>query len=233
MEDRETVVSENSENIRNACRTCTEFVPDNYVDMTVVIASDIAPENCRVFLHTEKARIIADGLSSFTPEAGAPLKETLAVLLKIRQFKRENLLAETPEVEDGFDSLIDLFSTCINCRGCREVCPLCHCVLCDYETARTQHSPELVRAEAKRRGAIRIPSGTIQFQLGRLMHISPFCVSCGQCSDVCPVDIPVSAIFTRAADLVQTALNYEPGKSLDDDPPMSTYIEQELLDITD
>ena len=233
-EDREIILSEHSENIRNACRTCTEFVPDNNVDMTVVIASDIAPENCRIFLHTEKAAIIADGLESFTPEAGThPLRETLSVLLKIRQLNLENLLAETPAVENGFDSLINLFSTGINCRGCREACPLCHCVLCDYETARTQHSPELIRAEAKRRGAIRVPSGTIQFQLGRLMHISPSCVSCGQCSDACPVEIPVSDIFARAADLVQTTLNYKSGKSLDDDPPMSTYIEQELQNITD
>ncbi|MCK4506697.1 MAG: 4Fe-4S binding protein, partial [Candidatus Aegiribacteria sp.] len=59
------------------------------------------------------------------------------------------------------------------------------------------------------------------------------CVSCGQCSDVCPVDIPVSDIFTRAAHLVQLALDYTPGKSLDDDMPMSTYIEKELQDITD
>ncbi len=233
MEDRETVLSEHMDNIRNACRTCMEFVPETHADMTVVIASDIAPENCRIFLNTEKAGIIAEGLSSFTLEDGAPPKENLAVLLKIRQLNREDLLAETPSVEDGFDSLINLFSTCINCRGCREACPLCHCVLCDYETARTQHSPELIRAEAKRRGAIRVPPGTIQFQLGRLMHISPSCVSCGQCSDVCPVDIPVSDIFTRAADLVQTALNYESGKSLDDDPPMSIYIEHELQDITD
>ncbi|MCK4505942.1 MAG: coenzyme F420 hydrogenase [Candidatus Aegiribacteria sp.] len=233
MDDRETVLTEHSENIRNACRACTEFVPEAYADMTVVIASDTTPENCRIFLHTEKAGIIADGLSSFTPEAGVPLKETVADLLKVRQLNRENLLAETPAVKDGLDSLINLFSTCINCRGCREACPLCHCVLCDYETARTQHSPELIRAEAKRRGAIRVPSGTIQFQLGRLMHISPSCVSCGQCSDVCPVDIPVSDIFTRAAHLVQSALDYIPGKSLDDDPPMSTYIEHELQYITD
>lgn len=191
MEDRKIVLSEHRENIRNACRTCTEFVPEVHADMTVVIASDVTPENCRIFLHTEKAGFIADGLESFTSEVGVPLKETVADLHKIRQLNRENLLAETPAVEGGFDSLINLFSTCINCRGCREACPLCHCVLCDYETARTQHSPELIRAEVKRKGAIRVPSGTIQFQLGRLMHISPSCVSCGQCSDVCPVAIGI------------------------------------------
>ncbi|RKZ09835.1 coenzyme F420 hydrogenase, partial [Candidatus Fermentibacteria bacterium] len=128
---------------------------------------------------------------------------------------------------------VSLFAACIGCRGCREACPICSCVLCDYETARTLHSPELVRAEAKRKGSVRVPAGTLQFQLGRLMHISPSCTACGQCSDVCPVDIPVADIFIRAANLVQESLDYAPGRDTDDTPPMATYLEKELLDITD
>ncbi len=241
-EDRETILSSYKrdagtgalpENIRNACRTCTEFVPETHVDMTVIIASDNIREQGSIYLNSETAMKITDGLESFTPGTGIPLLETVSKLLETRLQNRMSLLDEIPAVENGLNSLVDLFSTCINCRGCREACPLCNCILCDYETSRTQHSPELIHSEAKRRGAIRVPSGTIQYQLGRLMHISPFCVSCGQCSDVCPVDIPVSDIFTRAAHLVQLALDYTPGKSLDDDMPMSTYIEKELQDITD
>lgn len=241
-DDRESILSsyENiagtgtlPENIRNACRTCTEFVPETHADMTIIIASDNVQEQGRIYLHSETAMKIADELESFTRQTGIPLKETVSELLKTRQQNRNSLLEKIPSVKDGLNSLVDHFSTCISCRGCREVCPLCHCVLCDYETARTQHSPQLIRAEVKRRGALRVPSGTLQFQLGRLMHISPFCVSCGQCSDACPVDIPVSDIFARAAHLVQSALNYSPGKCLDDDPPLSTYREKELQDITD
>ena len=232
-EDREDVQKNHTENIRNACRTCTEFIPGSQADMTVLLASDEPNDGTVIYLHTEKAAEIAGKLYSQAPETDKPLAELTSGISEARKKALKDLMRDIPAPEDGLRSLVSLFSACIGCRGCREACPLCNCVLCDYETARTLHAPELVRAEARRKGSIRVPAGTLQFQLGRLMHISPLCTACGQCSDVCPVDIPVADIFIRAANLVQESLEYAPGRDTDDTPPMATYIEKELLDITD
>ncbi len=232
-EQRDDVLRNHDENIRNACRTCTEFIPGTQVDMTVLIASDEPHDGTVIYLHTEKAVEIAEKLDSPELKTCKPPAELTSGILEARGKALKELQRDIPAPGDGLQSLVSLFSACIGCRGCREACPLCSCVLCDYETARTAHSPELVRAEAKRKGSLRVPTGTLQFQLGRLMHISPICTACGQCSDVCPVDIPVSDIFIRAANLVQESLDYSPGRDTDDTPPMATFVEKELLDVTD
>ncbi len=232
-EDREEILKNHSENIRNSCGACLEFVPGQQADMTVLVASDEPHKGTVIYLHTEKAVEIAEKLDSCTLETGKPPAELTSGILEARKKALKDLMRDIPAPGDGLQSLVSLFSACIGCRGCREACPLCSCILCDYETARTLHSPELVRTEAKRKGSIRVPAGTLQFQLGRLMHISPICTSCGQCSDVCPVDIPVADIFIRAANLVQESLDYAPGRDTDDTPPMATYVEKELPSITD
>ena len=232
-EDREDVLANHGENIRNACRTCTEFIPGAQADMTVLIASDEPHDGTVIYLNTEWAVEIAGKLDSLSRETGKPAAELTSGISEARKKSLKDLMRDIPSPADGLQSLVSLFAACIGCRGCREACPICSCVLCDYETARTLHSPELVRAEAKRKGSVRVPAGTLQFQLGRLMHISPSCTACGQCSDVCPVDIPVADIFIRAAYLVQESLDYTPGRDVDETPPMATYLEKELLDITD
>lgn len=232
-EGREEVLSRPEEHTRNACRICTEFIPGPYTDMTVLIASDTPTEGTSIYLHTEAARRLVAGFDAFEPISAQPLEDNTEELLKTRSGNLSVFLEETPSHGEGLESLVRLFSSCISCRGCREVCPVCHCIVCDYETSRTQHSPGLVRTEAMRRGAVRVPAGTLQFQLGRLNHISPTCVSCGQCSDACPVDIPVSDIFMRAAHMVQSTLKYRAGNNIDDSTPMSTFTENELQEITD
>ncbi|MEN8208275.1 MAG: 4Fe-4S dicluster domain-containing protein [Candidatus Fermentibacteria bacterium] len=232
-EDRSDVLANRTENIRKACRVCTEFIPGQQADMTVLIASDEPNDSTVIYLNTERSVEIASKLESPSLKTAPPLPELTSGILESRSKSLKDMIREIPAPEDGLQSLVSLFSACIGCRGCREACPLCSCILCDYETARTQHSPELIRTESKRKGSVRVPSGTIQFQLGRLMHISPVCTACGQCSDVCPADIPVADIFIRAAYLVQQSLDYTPGRDTDDTPPMATYIEKELLDITD
>ncbi len=186
-----------------------------------------------ILLHRGFTIIIAGKLGLPVLETAHPVAELTSGISEARNYAKKVLMKDIPAPGDGLQALVSLFSTCIGCRGCREACPLCNCVLCDYETARTLHSPELVRAEAKRKGSQRVPAGTLHFQLGRLMHIAPLCTACGQCSDVCPVDIPVADIFIRAANLVQESLDYAPGRDIDDSPPMATYVEKELLDITD
>ncbi|MBN2586727.1 MAG: 4Fe-4S dicluster domain-containing protein [Candidatus Fermentibacteraceae bacterium] len=219
--------------IRDACSACIEFVPGPQTDMVLLMACDDPPEGTRLLLQSRRALETAAGLDGFEMETDRPLGELTAVTARQRASSRNRLLKNAPVAGRGLEDLVSMFSMCIGCRACRQACPLCNCILCDYETARTIHTPELVREESNRRGAVRVPSGSIQFQLGRLNHIAPYCTGCGQCSDVCPVHIPVAEIFIRAAELVQTSLGYSPGKDIDDAPALSTYVEGELQDITD
>ena len=59
------------------------------------------------------------------------------------------------------------------------------------------------------------------------------CVACGMCSEVCPVDIPVSSILLRVGDAIQKVFEYVPGKDVAEPVPLSTFIEQELEEVED
>ena len=82
----------------------------------------------------------------------------------------------------------------------------------------------------RKRGGLRVPPGTILYQLGRLSHISISCVECGACDDVCPVDIPVSIIFKKVGGSVQKMFDYVPGKDVDEEIPLITFKKDEFTE---
>ena len=74
---------------------------------------------------------------------------------------------------------------------------------------------------------------TLLFQMGRMMHMSIACVSCGSCEDACPVSIPVAQVFSMIADETQELFGYISGRSLDEPIPLVTYKEEELHEMED
>jgi formate dehydrogenase (coenzyme F420) beta subunit len=219
--------------VRDSCKRCVHPTPEDGADLVMAEAGE--PGSRHTLLHVQNDHALeAIRLLSMQDL----LEEARRVAIpEARQEERrrnlETLMSTRPEPGQGLESLVRLLSSCLGCRACREVCPLCHCILCDYETDRTRCSPELVRDLADSRGALRVPTGTIQFHLGRLVHISPVCVSCGQCSEACPVRIPVSDLFARASGPVQTSLGYFPGADREGKPPLAVYLERELEELTD
>jgi formate dehydrogenase subunit beta len=73
---------------------------------------------------------------------------------------------------------------CIKCYSCIENCPVCF--------------PTLKESDKK---SIMVEGGSIppnpMFHLRRFSHISDTCVNCGQCEELCPMQIPL-ALFSHA-----------------------------------
>ena len=61
--------------------------------------------------------------------------------------------------------------------------------------------------------------------------MSTACVGCGQCSNACPNDIPVMEIFRTIAQRTQEAFDYQAGKSIDEEPPLSVFREEEFAEV--
>jgi formate dehydrogenase subunit beta len=216
------------EDLRPACTACVEFVPRG-ADMTVRLVGGGKTE---VLLETPRAEEVAAKLDRQTREASGDSAATEA-LSALRSANREKLFGEDAAAHGGLEGLVRMFGRCIGCRGCREVCPVCYCDLCEFASRRSDLKPEWLRADLDRRGGLRLPTGTLTFHLGRLTHMAGSCVACGQCSDVCPADIPVSTLFSRVGASVQGIFEYLPGGDADEPLPLTVFNTEELTEVED
>jgi formate dehydrogenase subunit beta len=97
--------------------------------------------------------------------------------------------------------IISETSRCIKCYQCIDQCPICYCVDC------TTKNPVMV------------PPGELpvnfMFHLIRFAHIADSCVNCGQCEEVCPMEIP-NTLFMHAQQVeLEKMFGHTPGISMD------------------
>jgi formate dehydrogenase subunit beta len=152
---------------------------------------------------------------------------------KKQQDKRKDAHKKLKAQIGGYDNLPDTFSQCINCHNCMRVCPICHCRLCYFDSDKVKHPSEEYLQAAKSKGSIRFLPDTMLFHMGRMMHMSLSCVSCGCCEDACPVSIPVAQVFSMIADETQGIFKYVAGRTIDEPLPLKTYEEDELHEVED
>ncbi len=236
-DDFEAAVSESSralvdadvpERLRDTCRVCERFIPSG-ADLTLELVGRDSSKTTLVTAGTDRGAELLDGV-----EPGSDDEPDTAARERLRTQRREqrdSVFGRFSPGELGIEGLVSLFGRCINCHACGSACPVCYCISCAFESADSETTPSGAAAELARRGATRLPSGTVLYQVGRMLHVGTACVGCGMCSDACPADIPVAALFTRVAGRVQELFGYVAGRSLDEKLPTKTFETDELGEI--
>jgi len=218
-------------NVKPVCETCIEFSR---------VGSDI--HLCHLGL--PGGRVVAlsagaggDGLLGDTAgDVGGELsawQEEIQAIHASRSKAREAAAAGTLESVRGFEGMQAVFADCIGCHNCQSACPICYCRLCYFDSETAEGAPGAIVETAERRGGISLPPDRIMFHTGRMTHMSLSCVSCGQCSDVCPVEIPVAEVFGSVADRTQKAFDYHAGDESDDALPLRQFRKSELQGISE
>jgi formate dehydrogenase subunit beta len=215
---------------RPACQSCLEFLPRNADLIISLIGENDLDKSGHIFLNSEKAREFTQGMSGSSQERELENQHTTQLRSK-REAEREKLFGQMETDASGIKGFINTFGRCIGCHGCSQVCPICFCDLCFFDSQQNESSPSVFESELEKKGATRIPSGTIFFHLGRLSHMSVSCTGCGMCADVCPVNIPVSTLFAKVGESVQQAFDYSPGMDLEQPVPFSIFKEEEFSEI--
>ena len=211
---------------RPACQTCLNPVAASaHLEFGVLGA----PEGkSLVVAHTEKVAEVLEQLGLPTVEELEQREKSIAEVIEKRQAARESLFAEFSAAVNGPENLMKTLASCINCRNCMRVCPICFCRECFFQSDAVKVDPPNYLMRAERKGGLRFLPDTLLFHLGRMNHMATSCLACGACEDACPAMVPVGRIFSLVGEQVQSVFDYTPGASLEDPLPYLEYQEEEF-----
>ena len=208
---------------RAACQMCERFTPQ-IGDLRIGLFGANPDE----FLCIEAEESLAEKLGLQLAPFPAERDRVIASLTEKRIAARDEIFAMYRKQVKDIGGLQAMLSTCIRCHNCMVNCPICYCKECIFRTPIFDHESDKYQQWASRKGAIRLPTDTLLFHITRLNHMVTSCVGCGMCDSACPNDLPVAAMFRAVGQEVQALFDYEPGRSLDELPPVATFREDEL-----
>ena len=207
---------------RENCQRCIMNIPTN-ADLALGnwgVIGPLAGKATFVEVCSEKgADIFAKVVDAGLVKTEAPIEKGVEIRAKIDGImvkqamkQREKDFAGTSgDILEVFAEYKEDFSRCMKCYGCREACPLCYCDDCCLEA----EGPEWV------------PGGYTPaapfFHLTRMVHMVDACTNCGQCSEVCPCEIPVAKVWATVNNKVRDIFGYYSGVDNDVPLPFTEY----------
>ena len=214
-----------------ACKACEHPIPEN-ADLLIGLVGVDTKDHLLLKANTAAGEGLLEKLNM--PETAEPAGRQSAIdaLISERTAYRDQMFTETSEATADIEKLTTYLANCVNCYNCRVACPVCYCRECVFVTDVFDHEPSQYLRWANRKGIIKMPTDTVFYHLTRLAHMSTACIGCGQCSNACPNNIPVMEIFRTVASYTQKAFDYEAGRSIEDEPPLSVFREGEFREVT-
>lgn len=214
--------------LRLACQIC-EYPSPQDADIIIGLFGHDPQREIFIQLRDQLATELAEKGILATSEEGSPSRDQVIESLTEKRIRRRD------EVFDAFRSgtkslqdLMDALSTCIRCHNCMVACPICYCKECVFRTPTLEHKADQFLRWAERKGGVRMPTDTLLFHLIRLSHMVTSCIGCGLCDSACPNGLPVATLFRAVGQRVQGMFDYTPGRSVDEEPPVATFREDEL-----
>jgi formate dehydrogenase subunit beta len=213
-----------------ACKAC-EYPVATGADLIIGLFGMDVDNQILIQSQTDAGQDVLAQLSLSAIKAPAARQGAVDDRVKKCTAYRDEMFASTREATDSVEKISAYFATCVNCYNCRVACPVCYCKECVFVTDVFNHEPTQYLRWASRKGIIKMPTDTVFYHMTRLAHMSTACVGCGQCSNACPNDIPVMELFRTIAQDTQRAFDYEAGRSLEEDPPLSVFREDEFPEV--
>jgi len=217
------------EGVRPICQICDKFSATGGEDLHIGTIG--MKDSIFLIPVSPKGKGILDDLGLQVVQDISDWQSQVDALTADRAKKRKQANEELKSKAMGLDNLLNMFSKCINCHNCMRVCPICYCQHCFFDSGNLRFAFEDYLWRAEVTGGLRLPPETLLFHIGRMLHMSLSCVSCGACEDACPVSIPVAQIFSLVGNRNQEAFDYVPGRSLDEPLPLRVYEKKEFEEV--
>ena len=110
-------------------------------------------------------------------------------------------------------------SKCIRCNACRNVCPACSCVKCVFDNPASSIAAKANDDKFEEQ----------LFHVIRAFHVSGRCTDCGECSRVCPQNIPLHLLNRKfIKDINELYGEFQAGEEAEGKTPLTSYTEGDI-----
>lgn len=110
-------------------------------------------------------------------------------------------------------------SRCIRCNACRDACPACTCEKCVFDNPKSgvENKSPANSFEEK------------MFHIIRAYHVAGRCTDCGECSRVCPQNIPLHLLNRKfIKDMNEFYGEYQAGAEVGSRAPLVNYTTEDI-----
>ena len=105
-------------------------------------------------------------------------------------------------------------SRCIRCNACRNVCPACSCEKCVFDNDASGIAQKAAADSFEEN----------MFHIIRAFHVAGRCTDCGECSRVCPQNIPLHLLNRKFIKDIDTFYGeYQAGEDTTTRAPLTNY----------
>jgi formate dehydrogenase subunit beta len=212
------------------CKACEHCIP-GAADLGIGLFGVDTANQLLVQTQTPQGEELLTRLNLPGSQEPAGRQKAVNAIIAEKTTYRDNMYQEIAAATNSLEKLTTYLANCVNCYNCRVACPVCYCKECVFVTDVFNHEPIQYLRWANKKGVIKMPTDTVFYHLTRMAHMSTACIGCGQCSNACPNDIQVMELFRAVSSRTQEAFEYQPGRSIEEEPPLSVFREDELADI--
>ena len=126
---------------------------------------------------------------------------------------------ESMSADERFTFWQNELSRCIRCNACRDVCPACTCEKCVFDNPNSGVENKSPANEFEEK----------LFHIIRAFHVAGRCTDCGECSRVCPSNIPLHLLNRKfIKDINSFYGDYQAGEEVGSRAPLTNYTKEDL-----
>ncbi|MBQ9756439.1 MAG: 4Fe-4S dicluster domain-containing protein [Clostridia bacterium] len=126
---------------------------------------------------------------------------------------------EAMSADERFAFWQNELSRCIRCNACRDVCPACTCEKCVFGNPNSGVENKAISDSFEEK----------MFHIIRAFHVAGRCTDCGECSRVCPQNIPLHLLNRKfIKDINSFYGDYQAGEKEGSRAPLVNYTKEDI-----